>query len=150
MECFNNTRSSVCVYVSIPHTHTHTHNTQTVCCSLVLNQCWYGTVFVIIRNVSDSDCRIFVFKRKLLYKCVKHQNQINEDEAYFRSRLSKLWSWRAGVLQSLAPAPWNTPESANQALTRYTRRFRAGVLRQIGAKLCRTPALQDLVWTALF
>uniref|UniRef100_A0A673K1L2 Erythropoietin n=1 Tax=Sinocyclocheilus rhinocerous TaxID=307959 RepID=A0A673K1L2_9TELE len=29
------------------------------------------------------------------------------------------------------------------------RNFQSGVLRQVGAKLCRTPALQDRVWTAL-
>ncbi len=32
---------------------------------------------------------------------------------------------------------------------RHTRNFHAGVLRQVGAKLCRTPALQDQVWTSL-
>uniref|UniRef100_A0A672P3F5 Ras-related protein Rab-6B-like n=1 Tax=Sinocyclocheilus grahami TaxID=75366 RepID=A0A672P3F5_SINGR len=39
----------------------------------------------------------------------------------------------------------NTREPANQALTRHTRNLKAGVLRQVGAKLCKTPALQDRV-----
>ncbi len=42
-----------------------------------------------------------------------------------------------------------TPEAANQGFTRHTRNFQAGVLRQVGAKLCRTVALQDRVWTSL-
>ncbi len=36
-------------------------------------------------------------------------------------------------LQSLAPTLINTPEAANQGLTRYTWNFQAGVLRQVGA-----------------
>ncbi len=36
-----------------------------------------------------------------------------------------------------------------QGLTRHTRIFQAGVLRQVGGKLCKTPALQDRVWTPL-
>ncbi len=52
-------------------------------------------------------------------------------------------------LQSLAPTLINTPEAAYQGLAWYTRSFHAGVLRQVGAKLCRTPALQDRVWWPL-
>ncbi len=35
-----------------------------------------------------------------------------------------------------------TPEAANQGFTRHTRNFQTDVLRQAGAKLCRTVALQ--------
>ncbi len=45
--------------------------------------------------------------------------------------------------------PLNAPESANQGLTRHTRNFQAGVLRQVGAKFYRTVALQDRVWRLL-
>ncbi len=44
-------------------------------------------------------------------------------------------------LQSLAQ-PYNTPEADNQGLAWYTGSFHAGVLRQVGAILCRTPALR--------
>jgi len=46
---------------------------------------------------------------------------------------------RATVLQSLA----------NYVLTRHTRSLQASVLRQVGAKLYRTVALQEQVWTPL-
>ncbi len=36
----------------------------------------------------------------------------------------------------------NTPEPAYQGLTRHTRNLQAGVLKKVGAKLCRTPALR--------
>ncbi len=34
----------------------------------------------------------------------------------------------------------NTPELANQGLTRHTRNFKAGVSRQVGVELSRTEA----------
>ncbi len=43
----------------------------------------------------------------------------------------------------------NTPEPANQGLTRQTRIFQAGRLDLVVAKLYRTVALQDRVWTSL-
>ncbi len=50
-------------------------------------------------------------------------------------------SWRAGVPAEFSS---NTPEAANQGRM-YTWNFQAGVLRQVEAKLCRTPALQEQV-----
>ncbi len=43
----------------------------------------------------------------------------------------------------------NTPEPANQGLTRQTRIFQVGLLELVVAKLYRTVALQDRVWTPL-
>ncbi len=43
----------------------------------------------------------------------------------------------------------NTPEPANQGLTRQTRIFQAGRLYLVVAKLYRRVALQDRVWTPL-
>ncbi len=43
----------------------------------------------------------------------------------------------------------NTPEPANQGLTRQTRIFQAGRLDLVVAKFYRTVALQDRVWTPL-
>jgi len=59
--------------------------------------------------------------------------------SYFSSGGVQSCSWRATVLQSL-DTHLNTPATANQALNRHTRNFQAGVLRQVGAKLCRTAA----------
>ncbi len=45
------------------------------------------------------------------------------------------------LVECLSPAEFSShpneiPAEANQALTRHTRNFQAGVLRQVGAKLC--------------
>ncbi len=58
-------------------------------------------------------------------------------------------SWRAGVLQSLAPTLIKHLKQQIKVLLSIPWNFQAGVLRHVGAKLCRTSALQDKVWWPL-
>jgi len=44
----------------------------------------------------------------------------------------------ATVLESSAPTPTKHTRTANQGHNRHTRNFQAGLLRKVGAELCRT------------
>ncbi len=56
--------------------------------------------------------------------------------------------FKAGVFKLISAGPVSVPVLAtpNQGLTKQSKNFQAGVLKQVGAKLYRTLALQDRVW----
>ncbi len=53
----------------------------------------------------------------------------------------------SSVLEGQCPAEFSS--NPNQTVLKYTGNSQAGVLRQVGAKLCRTPALRDRTWWPL-
>ncbi len=53
-------------------------------------------------------------------------------------RAVQSWSWRAAVLQILAPTPIKHSWTEVIKVSRITTIFQAGILEQAGAKICRT------------